>query len=63
MNRDILEGNWRQLKGSIKVRWSRLSHDHFGVIDGQYMQATGLTQTLNGINRDRLRHKERRTMG
>lgn len=63
MNWDILEGNWKQFKGKLKVRWSRFNQDHFGVIDGKNMQAMGLAQTLNGISRDKLRHKERRTTG
>jgi len=28
MNRNIVEGSWKQFKGKVKARWTRLNDDH-----------------------------------
>jgi len=35
MNRDILEGNWKQLKGNVQKQWGQLTDDDLDVIEGQ----------------------------
>jgi len=61
MNWDIFAGNWKQVRGKLKVRWGRFNDDHFGVIDGQRTQSAGMHQKAYGIARDKLRRKERRS--
>jgi len=61
MNWDIFAGSWKQYKGKMKIRWSRLNDDHLGVIDGKRIQSAGIIQETFGIARDRIRHKERRS--
>lgn len=51
MNRDIAEGGWKQFKGALQARWSRMIHDSLGVISGRRMQLTGERQWAYGILR------------
>ena len=52
MNSDRLEGNWKQLKGSIKEKWGKLTEDDLDVIDGRRDQLLGKIQERYGIARD-----------
>jgi len=52
MNRDVIEGNWKQLKGKIKERWGRLTDDQLDMIDGKRDQLAGKLQELYGDTRD-----------
>lgn len=51
MNRDIVEGNWKQFKGKVHVRWSMLIGDQLGVITGRHTQYDGERQSAYGIIR------------
>jgi uncharacterized protein YjbJ (UPF0337 family) len=53
MNRDIVEGNWKQLKGKVKTRWGKLTDDHLDVISGKRMQFAGEMQEAFGAIRSR----------
>ena len=35
MNSDIIEGNWKQLKGKLKEQWGKLTDDDLDVIEGK----------------------------
>jgi uncharacterized protein YjbJ (UPF0337 family) len=52
MNKDILEGKWRQLKGGAKARWGRLTDDEIDQIEGNAEQLVGLIQERYGYARD-----------
>ena len=52
MNQDVLEGNWKQLRGKIRQRWARLTEDQLNVIDGKREQLAGKIQELYGLTRD-----------
>lgn len=51
MNWDRIEGNWKQFKGSAKVRWGKLTDDHLDVLAGQHTQMAGKIQELYGISK------------
>ncbi len=38
MNRDRLEGKWKQFKGILREKWGKLTHDDF---DGGFRRADG----------------------
>ncbi|MFZ5509417.1 MAG: CsbD family protein, partial [Pseudomonadota bacterium] len=44
MNRDRIEGNWKQLKGKIKERWGELTDDELDQIEGRREQLAGKIQ-------------------
>ena len=52
MNADQLKGKWKQMKGSAKERWGKLTDDDFDVINGQHDQLVGRIQERYGIAKD-----------
>ena len=62
MNWDIFVGNWKKFKGKAKVRWGRFNDDRIGVIEGRRIQSAGQIQQANGIAREKMRNKERKSV-
>jgi len=52
MNNDRVEGKWKQMKGSLKSRWGKLTNDDLDVIEGQKDQLVGRIQERYGIAKD-----------
>jgi uncharacterized protein YjbJ (UPF0337 family) len=52
MNSDQLKGKWKQVKGSVKERWGKLTDDDIDVIDGQHDQLIGKIQERYGVARE-----------
>lgn len=57
MNKDIIEGNWEQLKGSIKKQWGKLTDDQLDEIKGDKQMLAGRIQELYGIKREEAQEK------
>ncbi len=52
MDKDILEGKWKQLKGQAKVQWGKLTEDDLEVIGGQKDKLVGKLQEVYGKSKD-----------
>jgi len=52
MNSDQLKDKWKQMKGSVKERWGKLTDDDLDVIDGKHDQLVGKIQERYGIAKD-----------
>jgi uncharacterized protein YjbJ (UPF0337 family) len=52
MNWDQVEGKWKQVKGSVKSRWGKLTDDDLDVISGKKDQLVGRIQERYGIQKD-----------
>ena len=52
MNKNIIEGNWKQLKGKVKQNWVKLTDDHLDVIDGKRDELAGKIQEAYGCSQD-----------
>jgi uncharacterized protein YjbJ (UPF0337 family) len=52
MNRDIMEGNWKQLRGHIKEWWGTSTDDELDQIDGQYDRFVGKLQEKYGYTQE-----------
>lgn len=52
MNWDRVEGKWKELKGSVKERWGKLTDDDLNVIGGKKDQLVGHIQERYGIAKD-----------
>jgi uncharacterized protein YjbJ (UPF0337 family) len=52
MNHDILGGQWKQMRGTLKSWWGKLSDDDFEWIGGQKDKLIGLVQEKYGYTRD-----------
>ena len=53
MNKDQVEGNWKQLKGKVKEQWGKLSDDDIAKINGNREQLEGLIQSRYGFEQGR----------
>ena len=51
MNSDQLQGKWKQIKGSVRERWGKLTDDDIEVIRGQRDQLIGRLQERYGMAR------------
>ena len=52
MNSDQMKGQWKQLKGTIKTKWGKLTDDDLDVIAGQKDQLVGRIQERYGIQKE-----------
>ena len=52
MNWDRIEGNWKQIRGSVKEQWGKLSDDQLDTIAGKRDQLVGTVQENYGIAKD-----------
>ena len=52
MNKDIVEGNWKQLKGKIKQKWGELTDDDIDQINGNYEILAGRLQETYGLSKE-----------
>lgn len=52
MNSDQLEGQWKQLKGSVREKFGKLTDDDIQVIGGKKDQFLGKLQERYGLSRE-----------
>jgi uncharacterized protein YjbJ (UPF0337 family) len=52
MNWDQVEGKWKQLKGSAKQQWAKLTDDDLTYMGGKKDQIVGRIQERYGITRE-----------
>lgn len=50
---DILQGNWKQLKGQVKEWWGDLTDDDLTLIDGKRDKLVGALQERYGYAKER----------
>ena len=58
MNSDQFEGKWKQLKGSVKQRWGRLTDDDITALSGKKDELIGKIQERYGISREQAEREE-----
>lgn len=51
MNSDELKGKWKQLKGSVKQKWGKLTDDEVTEIEGNSEKLIGKIQEKYGVAR------------
>lgn len=52
MNEDRIKGKWKQLTGSVKEKWGKLTDDDLKVVEGNSEYLAGRIQERYGIARD-----------
>ena len=52
MNRDRIEGKWKQFSGSVREQWGRLTDDRLSVVAGKHNQVAGSIQEKCGIYKE-----------
>lgn len=51
MNKDIMEGKWKQMRGEAKAWWGKLTDDDLDRAAGKYDVLTGIIQEKYGYTR------------
>jgi uncharacterized protein YjbJ (UPF0337 family) len=52
MNWDQIQGDWKQMKGSIAKKWGKLTDDDLAKAKGHRLILTGLLQERYGIRKE-----------
>jgi uncharacterized protein YjbJ (UPF0337 family) len=52
MNWDQIEGKWKQMKGSVRQKWAKLTDDDLDLIAGNREEFAGRLQERYGIAKD-----------
>ncbi len=52
MNKDIFEGNWKQMSGQMRNWWGKLTDDDFEQIAGNKDKLIGKLQERYGYSRE-----------
>jgi uncharacterized protein YjbJ (UPF0337 family) len=52
MNWDQIEGKWKQVKGSLREHWGKLTDDDLGLIAGKRDKLIGILQERYGWQRE-----------
>ena len=53
LNRDVLTGNWKQMRGKVKQTWGKLTDNDLTRIDGRFDELAGLVQERYGYTREK----------
>lgn len=53
MNKDIVKGRWKEMKGKLKQQWGKLTDDEITTINGNYEELEGKLEKLYGYQKDR----------
>lgn len=51
VNKDILQGKWKQLTGKVKQQWGKLTDDELDRIEGRYDELIGVIQERYGYSK------------
>jgi uncharacterized protein YjbJ (UPF0337 family) len=62
MNKDVMQGKWREMKGTVKEQWGKLTDDDLDKIEGKSEQLLGLLQQRYGYARDKAEEEYKRFM-
>ncbi|MBL8639545.1 MAG: CsbD family protein [Alphaproteobacteria bacterium] len=52
MNTDIMEGNWKVLKGHVQEKWGKLTNDALDEIEGNRQKLAGHIQKAYGHSKE-----------
>lgn len=52
MNKDIVEGKWKQMRGEAKVWWGKLTDDDLDRAAGKFEVLSGILQEKYGYTRE-----------
>lgn len=52
MNKDVIKGNWKQLKGQAKQKWGKLTDDDLDQVEGNRDELIGRIQARYGKSKE-----------
>ena len=53
MNKNVVEGNWKEIKGKIKAKFGKFSDDDLESFNGNWEKMVGRIQKVYGYAQDR----------
>ena len=53
LNKDVIRGQWSQIKGSLKEKWGKLSDKDLEKFEGNFDSIKGKLQSLYGYSKER----------
>jgi uncharacterized protein YjbJ (UPF0337 family) len=53
MNQDILEGQWKQIRGKVQQKWGQFTDNDLDQINGKRTELEGMLQKKFGYNKER----------
>jgi uncharacterized protein YjbJ (UPF0337 family) len=53
VNRDVLMGKWKQIRGKVRQQWGKLTDNQIDQIGGDYERLVGVLQENYGYTRDK----------
>ncbi|MFR0691256.1 CsbD family protein [Enterobacterales bacterium AE_CKDN230030158-1A_HGKHYDSX7] len=59
MNTDVIKGKWKQLSGSLKEKWGKLTDDDLQAADGHAEYLVGKLQERYGWTREKAEEEVR----
>jgi uncharacterized protein YjbJ (UPF0337 family) len=57
MNKDTLQGQWKQLRGRVQKQWGDLTDDDLNRINGQRTELEGVLQERYGYTKERVQRE------
>ena len=60
MNRDRIEGNWKQFEGAAKEKWAKLTDDDLRQAEGNLESLVGRIQARYGHGKDEAQKEVKR---
>ena len=52
MNKDVLAGKWKQIRGEARAWWGKLTDDDLDLVAGRFETLVGLLQEKYGYTRE-----------
>lgn len=53
MHEDVFKGKWKELKGSVKEKWGKLTDDDLIQIEGNATKLIGILQQKYGYDKEK----------
>lgn len=55
MNKDIIKGKWKEIKGAVKQQWGKLTDDDLTEVEGSHEKLLGVLQERYGYNKEQVK--------
>lgn len=55
MNKDIIKGHWKEIKGKIKQQWGKLTDDDIATMSGTFNELEGKLQKTYGYDKEKVK--------
>lgn len=57
MNKDVLEGKWKEMKGQVKENWADLTEDDLKEVEGNFDKLVGKIQEKYGKTKEQAKEE------